>query len=271
MTAKFDDAYYARLARGVWAVIDGASGLAPAEFELLAELVNANEPGVALEMLGEFLAERGGQISEAAANLAIDLAGEMGLTECADGFRPLQRSQQIDRPEQPPMTAPIPDILSAPSAPWLFELNGTASNAYELANKAASAGITARVVRGWKMRQTQGLYDEFAAAWQFPSYFGENGPAFDECLADMEWTPGIAYVVVVAQADALLADEPSVELESCVRRFVRASEAWATPTEAGEWWDRPAVPFHFVFQAETAVRETFRQRFEAAGAELQAF
>ena len=53
----------------------------------------------------------------------------------------------------------------------------------------AEAGLTVRVVRGRKMRNLPGLFDEFSAALQFPLYFGENEDAFDECIADLENLP----------------------------------------------------------------------------------
>jgi len=48
------------------------------------------------------------------------------------------------------------------------------------------ADLTVWTVRGRKMRTVTGLFDEMAAALQFPSYFGESWPAFDECFADMD-------------------------------------------------------------------------------------
>ena len=47
--------------------------------------------------------------------------------------------------------------------------------------------LTVRTVRGRKIRTVGRLFDEMAAALQFPYYFGENWPAFDECLADIDW------------------------------------------------------------------------------------
>ncbi|MEJ9078433.1 barstar family protein [Gordonia malaquae] len=39
-------------------------------------------------------------------------------------------------------------------------------------------------VRGWKCATFADLYDEFAAAFQFPSYFGYNKDALLDCLQD---------------------------------------------------------------------------------------
>ena len=53
-------------------------------------------------------------------------------------------------------------------------------------------------MRGDRMRSYDGLFDEFAAAMQFPWYFGYNGNAFDECIADLSWIdPGAGYALVI--------------------------------------------------------------------------
>ena len=97
--------------------------------------------------------------------------------------------------------------------PWLHRLVATESQLCDLnlqLVQITKPRVVSRVVRGHKCRSTQALFDEFAAALQFPYYFGENWNAFDECLADLEWLPGEAYVVLLANA-AVVAHVVSVQ------------------------------------------------------------
>src|ERR1700684_1096403 len=66
-----------------------------------------------------------------------------------------------------------------------------------------------RFLRGAKMETVPQLFDEFAAALQFPYYFGENWDALDECLADLEWLPGSGFIVIFTEAQRLLASAPA--------------------------------------------------------------
>ncbi|WP_327148320.1 barstar family protein [Nocardia sp. NBC_01329] len=74
----------------------------------------------------------------------------------------------------------------------------------------APSGYRVREVRGSRMRTVAALFDEFAAALQFPYYFRPNKDAFDECLFDLADLLGDAsgYVVAVRDAEQLLADVP---------------------------------------------------------------
>ena len=118
------------------------------------------------------------------------------------------------------------------------------------------------------MRSLRGLFDEFAAALQFPLYFGENEDAFNECIAELEaLMPGRGYVVVVTEPQLVLVDEDPPALSWLVRSLAAATADWAQPVDLGEWWDRPAVPFHVVLAAEgDHVAEAVR-RWAGAGAE----
>jgi len=121
---------------------------------------------------------------------------------------------------------------------------------YEFAWRLAAEGLAARVLRGKKMRSTARLFDEFGAALQFPDYFGENWAALDECLADLSWVPAEGYALLVVQPEAVLADNNGDSLDVLRTILVRVAEHWATPISRGQWWDRPAIPFHVVLQFE---------------------
>ena len=57
------------------------------------------------------------------------------------------------------------------------------------------------------MRTEKTFHQEFAAALQFPAYYGENMAAFDECLSDLSWLGGGGLLLVVTGASEVLADE----------------------------------------------------------------
>jgi hypothetical protein len=44
-----------------------------------------------------------------------------------------------------------------------------------------------------------------------------------------------------------------------------------TEVESGEWWDRPAVPFHVVLQSPSREAAAVRARWRAADAEISEF
>lgn len=127
-------------------------------------------------------------------------------------------------------------------------------------------GLTVRVLRGPKMRTLDALFDEAAAALQFPLYFGENWNAFHECLSQTDWPPGTAGVVlVITDAFDVLADEPA-ELPVLVRSIAHAVSAYSKPIARGQWWDRPAIPYHVVLHSPASNLDATRARWEPAGA-----
>lgn len=135
-----------------------------------------------------------------------------------------------------------------------------------------NVGLTVRVVRGRKMRTRTGVFDEFAAALQFPLYFGENEDAFDEGLSELEHLPqGDGYVVVITEPDQVLADEQGMAFEWLVRALSRASKEWSQPIELGEWWDRAAVPFHVVLAGSPDAVTLAAKRWTMLGIEILPF
>jgi hypothetical protein len=104
-------------------------------------------------------------------------------------------------------------LLEVDPQPRLLLFQADAKAAADAIGGWREAGLTVRTIRGRKMGTVDDLFDEVAAALQFPDYFGENWPAFDECFADMDWLPmDVGIVVVILEAEDVLADPADVEL-----------------------------------------------------------
>lgn len=170
------------------------------------------------------------------------------------------------------MTSPLPLMRVPVAFDELLILEGEPKAASEAVSGWAESGLVVRVLRGRKMRAMPALFDEAAAALQFPWYFGENADAFDECIADLGWLPPQSgYVLVITDPAEVLADAGADQLSWFVDSLTRACEEWARPVEQGEWWDRPAVPFHAVLHAVSGDTATVTQRWSGAGASVKPF
>jgi Barstar (barnase inhibitor) len=143
----------------------------------------------------------------------------------------------------------VEQLLKVEESPPILYLAADMKTVAELALGWADAALTVRAVRGSKTRTRQALLDEFSAALQFPYYFGENWPAFNECLADLDWLSiSTGVVVLVYEAVQVLADEHPGDMAAFVRAVQNAGSVFGRPVEDGEWWDRSALPFHVVLQ-----------------------
>lgn len=159
-------------------------------------------------------------------------------------------------------------LLQVPSSAAIRLAELTASDADDRLNVWRRAGLLSVRVRGRRMRSTDGLMAEMSAALQFPHYFGENWAALDECLSDMDWLlPTKAIVVLVGEPSDVLRDEPIDELQALVKAISNASETYNSPIAEGEWWDRPAVPFHIVLQTDPGTAGEVIEWWSSAGAQ----
>jgi hypothetical protein len=157
------------------------------------------------------------------------------------------------------------DRLLLARKPWTLTYPASAEDAYALAWKLQRGGSPARVVRGSKMITLDGFFAEMGAALQLPAYFGENWPALDECLKDLSWLPGPAYVLIVTEADMLFRDDEFDSLPTFLRLAEGVGEEWSAPTDTGEPWGHGSVPFHVVFQVPMAALKAWNRRVAASG------
>jgi hypothetical protein len=65
------------------------------------------------------------------------------------------------------------------------------------------AGVI-RVVRGDRCDIVASLFHEWAAALQFPYYFGRNWNAYEECLGDLAWLGRPPYTIFITNLPEIL-------------------------------------------------------------------
>lgn len=106
--------------------------------------------------------------------------------------------------------------------------------------------ISVRIIRGQRCIDHDRLFQEWAAALQFPYYFGHNWDAFDECLADLEWLNSDGIVLLVSNSDRLLQDETGISTFFDILEKVAAE--WDDTRSRSS--DRPEAGFIFraIFQ-----------------------
>jgi RNAse (barnase) inhibitor barstar len=97
-------------------------------------------------------------------------------------------------------------------------------------------GVVVKCIEGRRCGTKGGLLSEFARALEFPSYFGQNWDAFEECLTDLSWMPAAGYLIIVTNAEQVLRGQ-----EEDYATFIDIVRA------AGqEWAAARAIPFHVV-------------------------
>lgn len=108
------------------------------------------------------------------------------------------------------------------------------------------------------------LFQEFAAALQFPWYFGENWDALNECINDLEWLPTKSYVLLVSHVDAVL-PESSKEFHIFAEILSGAAATWWSPDPASSEHDRHRTVFRVIFHCCPEKEGAAKERLQRAG------
>lgn len=86
----------------------------------------------------------------------------------------------------------------------------------------AHPAAAVRRIRGTRSRTVKTWFDELSAALQFPWYFGSNWAALDDMLTDLSWLRADSHLLVVEDAEELLADEIPDALAMALKLFAQS-------------------------------------------------
>jgi len=90
---------------------------------------------------------------------------------------------------------------------------------------AKRAGFAFFHVEGRNIARKEQLLSHVASALRFPSHFGDNWDALEECLTDLEWVDAEGYVIYYDHIDALLSAHPD-QFETLVEILRDAVQSW---------------------------------------------
>jgi len=155
--------------------------------------------------------------------------------------------------------------FGALSEPWIriTGMNESDLTNLILRNADDDPRFVVRLCRGRKMTTTQGIYDEFAAALQFPYYFGENWPALDECIADLEWLPADGYLICITSAQEIGANDSYDSFATLMRILVKAGRGWAGENPDLQNFGIAPRPFHVLLQVPESRHQTIIERLSS--------
>lgn len=92
--------------------------------------------------------------------------------------------------------------MSLTLAPELSGVYAAPSDTSELRARAAASAVHWKVVDLAAVHSKKDLLGAFADVLEFPSYFGNNWDALEDCLEDSDCLPGTGHVIHLRNADS---------------------------------------------------------------------
>jgi RNAse (barnase) inhibitor barstar len=91
------------------------------------------------------------------------------------------------------------------------------------------------VIDGADCRTKKSFLKEIGIAFKFPSYYGQNMDALNDCINDLEWLDKPNYILIIKSSKEFLSKEPE-EVRTHILAFLESvSKEWANvPNYDGE-------------------------------------
>lgn len=142
------------------------------------------------------------------------------------------------------------DEVLAPGGPWAYFVSGDERHleSHVWSENGHHPEHATRILRGLRCQTAESLFQEWAAAFQFPYYFGNNWNAFFECITDLEWLPSKGYIAVVAHLEETLREQP--QDMRILLGLLKDAPRWLVE------YRKSSIPFRVVFHCEAANRDT---------------
>lgn len=105
--------------------------------------------------------------------------------------------------------------------------------------EASLSGAYVSYLRGTRCDNEDSFFKEISASFQFPFYYGENWPATDECLCDLEWLNASKIHIMVDDFSQMFSAQASIQdkLKSkVIKYFAVMVDYWKEQNVPIEIW-----------------------------------
>ena len=86
----------------------------------------------------------------------------------------------------------------------------------------------------------------FKTAFQFPSYYGDNWSALDDCMRDLGWFAGDGIALIFERAETLLVKDPNLRGQLC-QALQDYGQYWSEIPNRVDLGKRRPMAFHSIF------------------------
>lgn len=118
----------------------------------------------------------------------------------------------------------VEDILRNRNASGVYVLAADIHHG-KIAKVCEELGHAYFLVRGEAVSTKANLLEAISRTLQFPSYFGANWDALEDCLTDMSWVKADSYVIVCDSVGFFAGRHPH-EFETILSIFKDTAEFW---------------------------------------------
>ncbi|BAU10827.1 barnase inhibitor [Leptolyngbya sp. NIES-3755] len=105
----------------------------------------------------------------------------------------------------------------------------------EAEKSASQEGAKVFYLDGRKIATREDFLRESAEAMNFPTYFGKNWDAFDECIRDLSWVSAQKYILIYDRPDIFAKSQPD-QWQIAQDILQSASQHWQESGKLMEVW-----------------------------------
>lgn len=111
------------------------------------------------------------------------------------------------------------------------------------------SGLLVFSLNGADMVGIDDVFEHYYREFDFPTYFGGNWPAFEECRTTLQNLPAPGYLTLIHNAESVLAQDRR-DLSTFLRILSDAGRYWSNALGLGPGWGDDPVPFNTIFLSQ---------------------